>query len=206
MGKSAGNAGGEALRSQLFNLLAAAKDGRPGLEWCREVVGRAGWAPVVDGKGAAVALVSFQALVAGLPVSAATLRRWIRDGLPVYEQGLGNRPSRFDLFAVMKWREKSLEKTAAPTASETKEAEAAVLRARAKKLELQNEAFENQFVRRAWIKQEAEILTGRFRGQMASVLRQAGPELRRQLEEGIDRWEAEMKALEKDGPGAGPSA
>lgn len=95
--------GHKAVREQLFTLMRSAHEGKPGLEWFGQLAARAGYVRVEGGAGEGLALASFQGLAVGLGISERALRKLIAEGLPVYRQGLGNQPSVFNVFAVVKW-------------------------------------------------------------------------------------------------------
>lgn len=194
--KRKGPGGGEALRAQLYNLMRAAQEGKAGAAWFRQLALRAGFVSVADGKGGkAVALVSAVALQVGFGISERTLRRWVAEGMPVFEPGLGNKPSTFDLFAVMKWRDEKREREKPKEDAGRNEAAERLTLARAKAIERENALAEGELCYRRGISDQATVITSRFRAEMDAVLRVAGPELVKMINAAIDRWDQGLQDL-----------
>jgi phage terminase Nu1 subunit (DNA packaging protein) len=99
------------LQQNWTEALRRAQSGDAKFTWLRKLVIDAGFAPVHGREAGSLLLVTPKSLADGFRVTERTIRSWIKEGLPVHQYSVGNRPALYDVFDVVRWREKRYEAT-----------------------------------------------------------------------------------------------
>lgn len=98
-------------RAKLGEDLRLARTGDMRLIWLHKLVIDSGYATAHGRESGSIILVTAKMLGDGFRVQERTIRNWIREGLPVHQYSVGNRPALYDVFDVVRWREKRFEAT-----------------------------------------------------------------------------------------------
>lgn len=102
---------GEDQQGKLAEALRLAGTGDMRFVWLHKLAVNAGYALTHGREAGALLLVTPKALADGFRVTERTVRNWIREGMPVHQYSIGNRPALYDVFDVVRWREKRFEAT-----------------------------------------------------------------------------------------------
>lgn len=99
------------LQQNYAEALRRAQSGDLKFAWLFKLAINAGFAPVRGREAGSILLVTPKALADGFRVTERTVRNWIKEGMPVHQYSVGNRPALYDVFDIVRWREKRYEAT-----------------------------------------------------------------------------------------------
>jgi hypothetical protein len=82
--------------------LAATSDAK--FAWLLKLAVQAGFAPVHGREAGSLLLVTPKALADGFGVTERTIRSWLKEGMPMHQGSVGNKPALYNVFDIFRWR------------------------------------------------------------------------------------------------------
>lgn len=194
---------------KIFEWLQAAHAGDVACRWLDVLCRRAGYAPVYGQSSPERVLVTAKQIGDGLGVTERTVRNWLKEGLPVYQENVGPRPALYDAFAVCEWHwRRQMPKTlteedilfgeGAGTATDYWTTQLRKEKTRQAKRE--NDLAEGLLLRTEDVGAELNEIARVFRSEAEAIERTHGREVGKDVRAMIDRAETRWRKLH-DGDG-----
>lgn len=185
-------------QQKLGKALQLAQQGDVRFAWLHKLAVNAAYARVRGRDPNELILVPAAALAKGFRISERTVRNWIKEGMPVHQYSVGNRPALYDIFDVVRWREKRFETTSEQNPLMRGGASPALERyhtAKASQAERENAEAEKLLVRSAAIKAQLMEIGRAFRTRAELIERTYGREVGNAIREMVDFARAEWEKL-----------
>ena len=195
----------QSRKTKIAAELDKARAGEREYRWLNELVLAAGYAPAAGGADDRL-LATAHVLGKRLGVSRRSIQAWARDGMPVFEQSLGNRPAWYDVFDVTAWlKEREEAKQALEPADDGLLFEGggsphleAYRKEQARKVRRENDVAEGKLLIAADVALDLREIGRVFREEAEAVERAYGDEIgdaiRAMIERAQEQWETKVEA------------
>ena len=194
----------ESEQRKVYEWLKAAHAGAG--KWLDALCRRAGYCPVATGKDSDLVLVMARQLARGLGVSERTVRTWLKEGLPVYQEPSGNRAALYDVFEVLKWhygrqmpRPQSEEDILFGDPSSKDYWTQQYRKEKTRQIKRENEVAEGTLLRADDIAEDLVAVGQVFRSEAEAIERAHGHNVGRDVRAMIERAEKRWRELHGDG-------
>ena len=186
------------LQQNWSEALRRAQSGDVKFTWLRKLIIDAGFAPIHGREAGSLFLVTAKPLADGFRVTERTVRNWIKEGMPVHQYSVGNRPALYDVFDVVRWREKRFEATGESDPLMRGGSSPALERYRAAKAsqaERENKKAEGQLVETAIISAQLAEIGRAFRTRAETIERLHGKVVGDAFREAVDFAQAQWEKM-----------